>query len=128
MQVSVVARDRGPFDGRVLGILRELLKVLIDLLVYQIALLDPTLGATGNADLRKPAFPLKDLDAISVLGNAHLVVDLCELIAKCDLWGGNVVDLQHALAVSAAGGKEDRRGEGEEEQFSGGNFHRSRNL
>ena len=102
MQIGLVPQYARSLHRIVLIVLRQLLQGIVGFLIHQVALLDPSLGASPGAHARKTFFVIEHFDALSVLHRAHAVVDRGDLIAQGGLWCGNVGDLEHAVAVPIA--------------------------
>ena len=101
VQVGVVAQHAGGLHRVALIVLRELLHPVVGLLIYQIALFNPTFDPARGAHPRETLFMIKNFHALPVLDGAILVVDRRDLVAKRGLRCRHISHLQHAMAASA---------------------------
>src|ERR1700736_466257 len=101
VQIGVIAQHTGGLHRIVLIILRELLHAVVGLLIYEIALFNPTFDPARRAHPRETLFMIKNFQALSVLDSAILVIDCRNLVAQRGLWCRHISDFQHAMAASA---------------------------
>ena len=98
-----------PWTSHSLGVLRQLLKAVEDILRDQTALFDPSFDAGVGANADEAALAFENVNAIAVVNGADLVVHGGNTIAKTGLDGGDVHVLVLGNGGALAGGHRDQR-------------------
>ena len=128
MDIALVVRNGGRLDGIIARLFRQFLEGVIGFLAYQIALLQPSLGAAGGADPGKTAVASEYLHRLAVLDRAGLVVNRGHLVAQKGLRGGYVGHLFAAgftaIAAVEQGHPRQQRGEKNSMRKMGGGISR----
>ena len=116
MQIRFIPQHTGRLHWIVKVLLREFLQSVVGLLIYQVALLDPTFGAARRAHPGKALLVLQNLHPLAVLHGSHVVIDGSHPVAQRGLSNRYVVDFQHPLAPAAARGNPKQQDSCDEEQ------------
>ena len=113
VQVRVVAQHPGGLHGIAQVIFRQLLQTIVDLLIHQVALLDPAFDAAPGSHPCKALFVLQHFHSLAVLHGADPVVDGGHLIAQRSLHRRDIVHFQHAVPAAITGGEGEQKNDGQ---------------